>query len=506
MKTILKLFAIFIILFSQHVFAQGWQWIDTGYPSNIFDMSFPPGQSTVGFAVGSSSTSGGIGIILKTTDGGSTWIKISADTIPGLKTVCFTSVDVGYAGGYQNCLMKTTDSGLSWVIQVKENSRSVYINNIEFWDSNNGIYDTYPSTAFITTDAGATWHFAFGIKQTIEDICYADANTLYMVGGDEKISKSSNGGIHWTDIYSGTPFSVLHGVEFFTQNYGIVGGENGKVLVTTDGGTNWTIYNAGGIGLMSGVYMFDEDNAYVSGTPEQVFKTTDCGISWVSDFNGANTIALYKIKFTENLTGLICCSEGKFLINTDYVTPVELTGFTATADINNVQLNWTTKTEVNNSGFDILRCSDNNAWGKIGFVPGTGTTSEPTNYSFRDKQLKSGNYFYRLKQIDFDGSCEYSDVVNVFISAPTVFNLRQNYPNPFNPSTTIQFSLPENTNNVRLFIYNMLGEKVAELVNSKLEAGSYSYQWNAKDNVSGIYIYELRTGKFVSVKKMLLLK
>ncbi|OQY69773.1 MAG: hypothetical protein B6D44_17215 [Ignavibacteriales bacterium UTCHB2] len=89
---------------------------------------------------------------------------------------------------------------------------------------------------------------------------------------------------------------------------------------------------------------------------------------------------------------------------------------------------------------------------------------------------------------------------------PDVYALEQNYPNPFNPSTIIEFSLPENVENVRLTIYSILGEKVAELVNGKLDAGKYKYTWNASNTATGMYIYELRTEKFVSVKKMLLMK
>jgi hypothetical protein len=89
---------------------------------------------------------------------------------------------------------------------------------------------------------------------------------------------------------------------------------------------------------------------------------------------------------------------------------------------------------------------------------------------------------------------------------PAEYALEQNYPNPFNPSTVIEFSLPENVGNVKLSIYNMLGEKIAELVNTALTAGKYQYQWNAQNVATGMYIYELRTDNFVSVKKMLLLK
>jgi hypothetical protein len=89
---------------------------------------------------------------------------------------------------------------------------------------------------------------------------------------------------------------------------------------------------------------------------------------------------------------------------------------------------------------------------------------------------------------------------------PAKYALEQNYPNPFNPSTVIEFSLPEDVSNLKLSIYNTLGEKVAELVNTALTAGKYQYQWNAKNVATGMYIYELRTDKFVSIKKMVLLK
>jgi hypothetical protein len=89
---------------------------------------------------------------------------------------------------------------------------------------------------------------------------------------------------------------------------------------------------------------------------------------------------------------------------------------------------------------------------------------------------------------------------------PAAYALEQNYPNPFNPITVIEFSLPENVGNVKLSIYNTLGEKVAELVNTALVAGKYQYQWNAQNVATGMYIYELRTDKFVSMKKMILLK
>jgi hypothetical protein len=113
---------------------------------------------------------------------------------------------------------------------------------------------------------------------------------------------------------------------------------------------------------------------------------------------------------------------------------------------------------------------------------------------------------YRLKQIDFGGTFSFSDIVNVEINpSPDQFELMQNYPNPFNPATSITFSLPEKSN-VILKVFNSLGEEVAELVNEYMEAGTYTYNFDASKLPSGIYIYTLQTGELFISKKMTLIK
>ncbi|MDY0083403.1 MAG: T9SS type A sorting domain-containing protein [Ignavibacteriaceae bacterium] len=189
----------------------------------------------------------------------------------------------------------------------------------------------------------------------------------------------------------------------------------------------------------------------------------------------------------------------------DGIIPVELTSFTANVINNSVLLQWSTATELNNNGFEIER-KTNGEWTMIGYVPGYGTITEPQSYSFIDQNVSQGTYTYRLKQLDFDGSFYYSQEVSVEMGfTPSEFLLSQNYPNPFNPSTTISFSLPIATN-AKLTIYNQIGQKVTELVNKNLEAGNYSFNWNASNQSSGLYFYELQTAEFKSVKKMTLLK
>ncbi len=194
------------------------------------------------------------------------------------------------------------------------------------------------------------------------------------------------------------------------------------------------------------------------------------------------------------------------------VVPVELNSFTALVNENGVILNWTTATELNNQGFEIQRSQKSKVrnqyeWVKIGYVPGSGTTSEPRFYSFADNDLERGNYAYRLKQTDYDGTFEYSKVVEVEIESliPVKFSLEQNYPNPFNPVTTIKYYLPSK-NLVTLKVYNLLGGEVTTLVNEVKEAGSYEVEFSAENLASGIYFYKLESGNFVEAKKMVLLK
>ena len=171
-----------------------------------------------------------------------------------------------------------------------------------------------------------------------------------------------------------------------------------------------------------------------------------------------------------------------------------------------VKLKWRTETEVSNYGFEILRSAQNDiAWSKLGFVEGHGNSNSPKDYSFTDNKVTGGKYSYRLKQIDTDGKFEYSKVVEVDLGSPTKFELSQNYPNPFNPTTTIKFSLPQ-SGNVKLIIYNLLGEQVAELFNGFKEAGVHTINFYASELNSGLYIYKLEANEFVQSRKMTLIK
>ena len=184
--------------------------------------------------------------------------------------------------------------------------------------------------------------------------------------------------------------------------------------------------------------------------------------------------------------------------------PVELQSFTAIAKITEVILKWKTATEVNNYGFNIERNLKEN-WETIGFVEGNGNSNSPKSYSFIDKNPVGGSKFkYRLKQIDTDGQFEYSNVVEVEI-IPQKYELYQNYPNPFNPVTNIKFSLPRPTQ-LKIILFNSLGEKVATLVDGMYEMGYHKIIFNSNNLSSGTYLYRIESSEFVQVKKLMIIK
>jgi len=196
---------------------------------------------------------------------------------------------------------------------------------------------------------------------------------------------------------------------------------------------------------------------------------------------------------------------------TDEITwgalPVELSSFTASINGSDVTLNWATTEEINNSGFEVERLKTGiNTWEKIGFVGGNGNTTISQSYSYSDRNLTSGIYTYRLKQIDFNGNFEYYNLNGeVIVGVPNNFDLSQNYPNPFNPETKINFQIP-NESNVSLTVFDNSGKEVATLVNGKKTAGYHTVSFNASNLSSGIYFYKLEAEGFTKVMKMALVK
>ncbi len=281
------------------------------------------------------------------------------------------------------------------------------------------------------------------------------------------------------------------------------------------------VYNNHNESVQVGVYGYDATNSAGYGIYFSQFipAKSEFTINFESDLSNISNYYFHYI--------LISARNNSVSLNADLlikslgvkdapgVLPVELTTFSALVRDNSVELNWETATEINNYGFEIERCETEDVrsekWEKIGFVVGHGNSNSPKSYNFIDENIVSGDYSYRLKQIDFGGTFEYSDVVNVFMGIPTEFSLEQNYPNPFNPETRIRYSIPVESR-VKIAIYNTVGQLVDLLENNVQNAGTYELDFNASNLSSGVYIYRMDAestdgaNSFSKINKMLLIK
>ncbi len=195
--------------------------------------------------------------------------------------------------------------------------------------------------------------------------------------------------------------------------------------------------------------------------------------------------------------------------------PVELSGLSAVlesdaAGTKHVSLRWSTDSETNHAGFNVLRSrSLAGRYEKINrqlILP-----RRDGQYVFIDHDVEAGGrYFYKLQDIDLQGNVTEHGAVSINVAAPQSYVLRQNYPNPFNPTTQIGYELPQ-AGQVNLIIYNSLGQEVRRLVDKQQAAGYHLVTWNGRDQngkpvPSGIYHYRLQVEDHVATKRMLIAK
>jgi Secretion system C-terminal sorting domain len=360
---------------------------------------------------------------------------------------------------------------------------------------------------------GPTWSFTTISDPNLLEWCedFADFSNWTVLGplglGNWSVTGTGNAGgtppeltMAWSPSFNGEskirssvlPVSFLnnwltdYSFNFFLDYFGDPSGVV-TVAVTYDGGaTSSVLYNlvdpTGNVGplVVSGQF-----TTPASGSTNMQIEITYNG-------NSFNTDNVY----WDNM----CISQ---------IVPVELTSFTANANFGVVELQWITATETNNQGFEVQR-SAGGEFETIAFVEGHGTTTETQVYTYQDRTVVVGSYSYRLKQVDFSGTFDYSNVIEADVPAPAEFALDQNYPNPFNPSTKIAFRLAVDSK-VSLKVFDVLGQEVANLVNANLGVGAHSVDFDASSLNSGVYLYRIEaTGidgtNFVDVKKMILTK
>jgi len=295
------------------------------------------------------------------------------------------------------------------------------------------------------------------------------------------------------------------GIYFLDSNNGWVVGVGGPIIRTTNGGSSWSLSTSDAQELRN-VQFVNEDEGWAVGYGSVILHSIDGGNSLISQ-NSNTSLKLFGVSFVNNIQGWVTGQNGTILTTLNGGIPVELVSFLAEQFEDGIKLSWITATGLNNRGFDVER-KLNNEWELIGFVEGSGTSTETQYYNFSDDitQINSiRKVFYRLKQLDFDGAFEYLEEVEVSLDKPLDYSLQQNYPNPFNPSTKIKFHIAEDSY-VRLEIFDMLGNEVTTLIAEELPIGRYDVEFDASDLSSGTYFYKLSSNEFQEVKKMILLK
>ncbi len=478
-------------------------------------------------------------IILHTTNGGETW-GLQNTPVTSLHCIFFIDNLNGWASGPGGDVIHTTNGGETWVFQANLDYQDIF--KLYFTDENNGwaaggffdyLSGSYGRAIYNTTNGGADWNVQYDVvfETELKSIYFTDGNTGYAAGGTQ-IMKTTNGGGSWFTQQSFSFFS-LGDIVFTNSTTGYVTGwytgvpHYTSIFKTTDSGNNWNETSLGIDEDLPGLYFTDELNGWAvgleSGTGDVlalIYHTTDGGANWVKQ-NIQSFDGLSQVFFVNDTKGWAVGSLGTIL-TTENPVPVELTSFTAQAGEGEVNLNWETATEKSNRGFEVERMRNYVSpadggktaglqdWEKIGFVKGNGTTTEKHLYSFTDNNAAVGNYGYRLKQLDLDGSYEYTKAVEVNVNNYLKYELSQNYPNPFNPSTRITYSIPS-AEFVTLKIYDALGNEAAVLVNEEKPAGRYTINFNSHSEngqrlSSGVYFYRLRAGEYTSTKKLILMK
>jgi photosystem II stability/assembly factor-like uncharacterized protein len=367
----------------------------------------------------------------------------------------------------------------------------------------------------VSYDFGSTWvtiagSLPFGSPCDID--VFPDQPNIIIVGDNGYgIARSTDYGLTWNQVFttSGeTPILAIDqnipGLGWATKWSG-----GGGFIKTTDYGATWQ-----SIPYFNGKNMWGlsidpilSDYVICGDYYGSSYITHDGGASWTALTNPSSN---YAFRVVDTTTIFAAFGSGLYKLDSPWFIPVELTSFTGKVVDGKVVLNWRTATETNNRGFDIESSSDDITFAKVGYVPGFGTTTESHSYSYSLSLNNSDKQYFRLKQVDFDGTSEYSNIIEVDSPVPDDYTISQNYPNPFNPSTKISFAVPVDAK-VKVSVYNALGQKITDLTNRQYSAGRYDLNFNAGNLSSGLYFYIIQAkgnngSSFVTTRKMVLLK
>ncbi|MCX6162127.1 MAG: T9SS type A sorting domain-containing protein, partial [Ignavibacteriae bacterium] len=403
------------------------------------------------------------------------WFQLNSGTTESLQSVYFTDANTGYAVGNPGTVLKTTDAGATWFSQSIPTTDILHY--VLFTDVNtgyiaSGVYASNGGNLFKTTNGGNSWNAQILPNYAhFYSIYFNNSNTGY-VSGSRTILKTTNAGITW-QYYEFPNYHTFTSIYFVDINTGFATGSKAYydlvIIKTTDGGTSWfdTFANSAYGYFFYGINFIDANTGVAVGGytgPGNAFilRTTNGGVNWdwIDYIFNLNDI-YWSVKFVSPAVGYIAGGG---------------TGFSTILKTTNSGQDWYYQTTNANN-----------------FLRGSYFTSLNTGYV-------AGNGGTILKTTDGGGTLPG---INPFGNQiPAQFALSQNYPNPFNPVTKIIFDVPvchsgEGQNQVvSLIVYDMLGREIETLVSQKLNAGTYSVDFNGSKLTSGVYFCRMQSGEF----------
>lgn len=405
---------------------------------------------------------------------GQAWYAQTSGTNSLLMDVYFTNPNLGWAVGISNTILHTTDGGTNWLDQDPPPSVNYY--SVYFTDGQTGhaVGATVGGSGRIghTTDGGTNWDTISATNAySLWSVFFIGANIGWIAGGREEgfnidpirtIHYTIDGGYNWsTQLYQYDSLP-LHDIHLLDSNTGCAVGENGVIFWTTDGGSNWVQKTSGTVRHLWGVFLLDANTAWAVGVRGAVLYTTNGGENWIAQ--GADTMyGFRKVFFTDANNGLISGGD-------------------------------------NDNGIILHTTDGGNSWTTQ--YTGAATSLMSVHFTDADTGWAVGN-LGSIMHTTTGGTGIIED--KNLIEDPVRLTLAQNKPNPFSQNTEIRFSIPY-SEHVTLKVYNIIGQDVVTLVDNELEPGEYRVNFNVQKLPNGIYLYRLKAGNQVQIKRCTILR
>lgn len=552
-------------------------------------------DDNTGYIAGGAS---GVSAVYKTTNGGNNWTALNTGTSSFFYSLLFLNNNTGWAAGQNQTVVKTTDGGSNWSVQ-NTGTGAIWLWNVRFINENTG-WISGSDNIFKTTNGGTNWNkISVGLPLTgfnFSGMTVTSTPLIFATGTSGMIIKSSNLGDNWSSLLTGTTDNLsgihfinqatgyicgyygiignssihkttdggntwigqnipsvqnLYDIKFYDSNLGFAAGRGLKILVTTNGGTNWTLNYSGSTATeeFQAVAFADANTGFAAGGYfntsyySRFYKTTNSGTNWFSVNLADTAVTLYSIQFPYTLTGYACGTGGKIIKTVDggnnwsslssgttadlrcvyFINP--LTGWISgvsglirkTTDGGNT---WSVQTSGTTGGLTSIVFTNENlgyASGNLGVLKTTNGGVNWTNDFIQASIPVNSMHFINVNTGWIAGnSGMIMKTISGVTGVPEIsalnhvdFILSQNYPNPFNPSTKIEYYLPLKSF-VSIKVFDISGREIKTIVNETKQGGYYSEEFDGTGLSSGVYFYKLTAyadGRInVITRKMLMIK